>query len=221
MNLKNLLIMNNQDEYICVQKAKEIASVSSQTLRSWTEKNKIRSIRTHTNRRKYHQQDLLYLVGRTNIDTKKKKICYARVSSKNQMDNLQRQQIYLSTMYPHHIMVSDIGSGLNWKRKGLKTILEQTMRGEVEEVVVAHRDRLCRFAFELFEFIFKSTDTKLVVLDDDDEKSTEQELAEDILSIVHVYSCRSMGRRRYNAVSKNENLPNQGTEKTISRVDGD
>jgi putative resolvase len=86
--------------------------------------------------------------------------------------------------------ITDIGSGINWKRKGFQKILELAMLGELEEIVVAHRDRLCRFAFELVEFIFQKNNVRLVVLDRNDYKSGEAKLADDILSIVHVYSCR-------------------------------
>ena len=201
-----------QDEYISVKEAKEITSMSTQTLRLWDKQGKIRSLRTPSNRRMYHKQDVCNAVGRTVSSTKKKKVVYARVSSKKQMDDLERQKTFLSIQFPDHILVTDIGSGINWKRKGLQTILEQSLRGEIEEIVVAH----CRFAFELLEFIFRTSNTKLVVLNDDDEKSTEQELADDLISIVHVYSCR-----RYSSCSKNKNLSNSPTEKNVSFVDGD
>lgn len=213
--------MKNQDEYISVKEAKEITSLSTQTLRLWDKQGKIRSLRTPSNRRMYHKQDVCDAIGRSVSIKKKRKVVYARVSSKKQMDDLERQKTFLSIQFPDHILVTDIGSGINWKRKGLQTILEQSLRGEIEEIVVAHKDRLCRFAFELLEFIFRTTNTKLVVLNDDDEKSTEQELADDLLSIVHVYSCRNMGRRRYSSCSKDKNLSNGEAEKNVSFVDGD
>jgi len=163
----------------------------------------------------YHKQDIYNIVGIDCSSSERKKIVYCCVSSKKQMDDLERQKDFLQSKYPHHIMVTDIGSGINWKRKGLKTILEQTMRGAVEEVVVAHKDRLCRFGFELIEFIFSSNKTKLVVLNRDDNESPDTELTEDIISIIHVYSCRNMGRRRYSS-KKNKDLSqcesNESTE---------
>ena len=109
-------------------------------------------------------------------------------------------------------MVSDIGSGINWKRKGLQTILERSMRGDIKEVVVAHRDRLCRFGYELIEFILDKSGVKLVVHNEENAKSESQELAEDIMSIVHVYSCRQMGKRRYQKNIRNEK------DKTVSNT---
>ena len=107
--------------------------------------------------------------------------------------------------YPDHELITDIGSGINWKRKGLKKILEQTMLGNVEQVVVAHRDRLCRFAFELIEFIFESNNVKLLIIDTKVGESVNNELVDDILSIIHVYSCRAMGKRRY-VIQKQVNI---------------
>jgi predicted site-specific integrase-resolvase len=202
--------MDDPDEYINCSQARDMLKVSNQTLRSWADKDKIRIIRTPSNRRMYHKQDIYDIMGRNTVVEEKQKIIYARVSSKKQMDDLERQTDFLKSRFPDYILVTDVGSGINWKRKGLKTILEQSMLGNIQEVVVAHRDRLCRFAFELIEFIFKSNNVKLVVCDEDLEKSTEQELTEDLLSIIHVYSCRSMGRRRY----KNKDNTNVSNSKT-------
>ena len=101
-------------------------------------------------------------------------------------------------------IIQDIGSGINWKRSGLKTILELAMQKKLETVVVAHRDRLCRFAFELIQWILEKNEVKLVVLNES-ICSTEQELAEDLLSIIHVFSCKQMGKRRYKKEDNNGN----------------
>jgi predicted site-specific integrase-resolvase len=94
----------------------------------------------------------------------KKKICYCRVSSSKQMDDLERQKNYFRSIYPDHQLVTDIGSGINWKRKGLQAILEQAMSGVISKIGVAHRYRLCRFAFELLESIFSRCQVKLVLI---------------------------------------------------------
>jgi predicted site-specific integrase-resolvase len=86
--------------------------------------------------------------------------------------------------------------------------------------VVAHRDRLCRFAFELIEFIFSKTNSNLIVLDTEAGKSSDQELSEDILSIIHVYSCRSMGKRRYSN-KKNSTVPQCEPEEDSEGMDWD
>lgn len=188
---------DEEPDYINSSQARRLLDVTTSTLRSWAEKDKIRSIRTVSNHRLYNREDIYNILGRTTDIEQKQSYIYARVSSKKQMDDLQRQIDFLRTKFPHHILVTDIASGINWKRKGLQTILERAMRGLVVELVVAHRDRLCRFAWELLEFIFERSNTKLVAVDEEKGKSTEQELAEDLLSIVHIYTCRNMGRRRY------------------------
>ena len=186
-----------QSDYIHIREAKQLLGVSTQTLYNWDKQNKIRTSRLPSGARLYHKEDIFNIIGIPIASKQKKQIIYCRVSSKKQMDDLERQTNILQSQFPNHILVTDVGSGINWKRKGLQTILESAMSGELEEVVVAHRDRLCRFAFELLQFIFESCEVKLIVLDSEDGKSSEQELAEDILSIIHVYSCRSMGKRRY------------------------
>lgn len=208
-----------KDHYLTTEETRNLLGVSTQTLRLWDQKGKIRSIRTPSNRRRYSQKDIYDILGWTQPTQKKEKVIYTRVSSKKQVDDLRRQEDFLKSKFPHHLLVTDIGSGLNWKRKGLKTILERASRGGIEEVVVAHRDRLCRFAFELFEFLFEMYGVKLIVLDTEEGKSTEQELAEDILSIVHIYSCRNMGRRRYSS-KKNSSLSNSQSEEDPKAVDG-
>jgi len=152
---------------------------------------------TGTGRYRYNRTSLYELMGfrSDKVSLQKKKICYARVSSKKQKDDLERQIQFFKSKYPGHEVVSDVGSGINWKRKGLQTVLEQSMQGIVSEVVqtrtcfinffskneVAHRDRLCRFGFELIEFILRKNSVSLVVLGDENERSESQELAEDIM----------------------------------------
>ena len=210
-----------RDEYYNTTEAKAYLRVSTCTLRQWDKKGKIRSIRTPSNHRLYHKEDVHAIVGIATPPTQeRKKALYCRVSSKKQVDDLKRQEDFLREKFPDYQLVTDIGSGVNWKRKGLKTLLDQSNEGLLDEVVVAHRDRLCRFAFELIEYIFKSNGTKLVVLSEESNKSSEQELAEDLLSIVHIYSCRNMGRRRYKK-QKDKDLSEQETSTDTQTVDGD
>lgn len=213
--------MNNDDQhyYITTGEARRLLDVSTQTLRMWGEQDKIRVIRTPSNQRRYHKQDIYDIIGRNeNIHTKQQ-IVYARVSSKKQMDDLERQKDFLKSKYPHHTLVTDVGSGINWKRKGLQTILDGAYKGTIDEVVVAHKDRLCRFAFELVEHIFGICKVRLVVLNSEDNKSSEQELADDLLAIVHVYACRNMGRRRYKN-KKNQVISDRTSTKKDETMDG-
>jgi len=131
---------------------------------------------------------------------KKQNYIYTRVSSKKQADDLSRQIEYVRNKRPEYasyIPISDIASGINFNRKGLSTILDAALQGIIGEVIVAHRDRLCRFGFDLIKLIIEKQGGKITVLDDERNKSSEQELSEDLLSIVHIYSCRQMGKRSY------------------------
>jgi len=204
--------------YVTTKKARELLGVTSDTLRNWDRKGKIVTIRSPTNTRLYSKKDIYRILGIDTVVMEKRKIAYCRVSSKKQMDDLERQCDFFRSEYPDYELVTDIASGINWNRKGFTSILESAMSGKLEEVVVAHRDRLCRFAFELVEFIFKSNRVKLIVLDKTEHKHSETELADDILSIVHVYACRNMGRRRYKK-QENQNLSKSNATKEIKGLD--
>jgi predicted site-specific integrase-resolvase len=136
-----------------------------------------------------------YLGCERTQENNKKKIIYARVSSNHQKEDLQRQIQDLQAAYSEHQTIQDIGSGLNFKRKGLQTILEQTMQGSVSEVVVMHRDRLCRYGIEIIEQIFSQTRTKLVVHCKAEGVSSQQELAGDLLAITTIFVARHNGQR--------------------------
>jgi predicted site-specific integrase-resolvase len=215
--------MDNEEEYITTKKAKEISQVTVKTLRVWDKEGKVRTIRTKSNIRRYNLKDIQNIVSCGSNSEEKEKICYCRVSSRKQMDDLERQKDFFRDRFPNHKLVTDVGSGINWKRKGLRTILDKTMHGDISEVVVAHRDRLCRFAFELLEWIFKRNGVQLVVLDEEKDHSSDQELTDDILSIIHVYSCRKMGKRRYKnkgtANKESTPLPNPETTEIAKAVD--
>lgn len=210
------------NEWITPKKTRELLQLTNKTLHIWDKEGKIRATRTPSGQRRYNLQDIQNIVScpvPTIKKSEKKKICYCRVSSKKQMDDLERQKEYFKSRFPDYEMVTDIGSGINWKRKGLQTILEEAINRNISVVVVAHRDRLCRFSYELLERIFKCCDVKLLVLNEEENKSPDSELAEDILSIIHVYSCRAMGKRRYKS-KENQIIPNTITETSDETMDG-
>lgn len=191
--------------YITTREAKKILKVNEDTLRRWADSGKIPFIRTPGGQRLYDVQQ--YFSRATSIATpfeppktqenSKESICYCRVSSQGQKDDLKRQIAYMQERFPSHRIVSDVGSGINFKRRGLRTVLEMACKRQLSQVVVAYRDRLCRFAFELFEWIFLSNGVQLVVLNESVESSEQAELAEDLLAIINVFNCRVNGRRKY------------------------
>jgi predicted site-specific integrase-resolvase len=129
------------------------------------------------------------------------------VSSSGQREDLQRQREYLSSKFPGHEVISEIGSGLSFKRPRFNSLLRDIQLGNVSEVIVAHRDRLCRFGFELIESIAKFHNCKVLVLEEV-QCSPEQELVRDIISIIHVFSSRLYGMRKYaDKIKKDKGLP--------------
>ena len=119
-----------------------------------------------------------------------------------------------------HDVIRDVGSGLNFKRPGLQALLEQVHRGTVSEVVVRHKDRLCRYRLELLEWIFKKAGTKLVVLSHEQEASSTKELADDLLAITTVFVARHNGqrstenrrKRKADGCAQGEGIPNHTAE---------
>ena len=127
------------------------------------------------------------------------------MSSRKQKNDLERQIRVMKNLYPNHIIIKDIGSGLNFKRPGLKKIIKYALDGELDELIVAYKDRLTRFGFELIEFIIEtSSDGKIVVLDHMEEKTPHEEVTEDILQIMNVYVAKINGLRKYKSLIKKD-----------------
>ena len=198
--------MNAQEKrFISCREAVKVSSLHPHTLRKYADLQQIKSYKTPDGQRKYDRQSLEEFCNSVPVSSpvsqnQKHHYIYSRVSSKTQLDDLHRQTQYIQRAKPEYASydsITDIASGINFKRKGLQTILDACVQGTIGEVVVAHRDRLCRFGFELLEYIIRKSGGFITVLDNPTSKSTEQELAEDLLSIVHVYSCRQMGKRSY------------------------
>ena len=134
-------------------------------------------------------------------------VIYARVSSRAQHPDLNRQVAALSNLYPNAEIVSEVGGGLNFKRKKLLALLERIFKGDVRMVVVAHKDRLARFGFDLFRWLCEQNRCVLVVLNET-TLSPEREMVEDILAILHCFSSRLYGLRKYKSqVQEDPDLP--------------
>ena len=176
--------------YVKPKVAREILGIGDQTLRIWAKQGRIKSILCNGRR--------IYDVASFTASTIKEegKYIYCRVSSNKQKDDLERQVSYLSAKYPGHTVFKEIASGINFKRKVLRKILDDVVEGKVQEIVVAHRDRLCRIAWEHFSWLCEKFGTTIVVDGNDNHVTPEVELAEDLLSIVHVFSSRHYGQRR-------------------------
>lgn len=195
-----------------LRKAIELTGLSANTLRKYGDDGKIKIQRIGKGQRLFDVSDLLTANGKQGG---KPVVCYCRVSSAKQKDDLARQVVYMRERFPNADIIKDIGSGLNYKRKGLQAILQRVLQGDKLTVVVAHRDRLCRFGFDLIRFLVEQNGGEVMVLDRDDV-SPQRELTEDLLSILHVFSQRLPGLRRYESkIKEDKDLSDQGTEASV------
>ena len=182
-------------QYISYAKLKQQFGISMQTAKNWEEQGKLVTIRTPGGKRLYSQASLNAAFGIVDTPTKEKKsILYARVSSK-QKEDLQRQCAYLQERFPHHELLADTGSGLNWKRPGFKRLLEAIDDGSCGQVVVTYRDRLCRFGFELVEWLASKRGCSILVCHQDESVQGSVELADDLLAVVTFFTARHHGKR--------------------------
>ena len=142
-------------------------------------------------------------------------IGYCRVSSNNQKDDLERQienmKLYLTSQGKPFEIISDIGSGINYKKKGLKELIKLITQNKVEKVVVLYKDRLLRFGFELVEYIASLYNCEIEIMDNT-EKSEQQELVEDLVKIITVFSCKLQGKRAGKARKLVKELIEEGDE---------
>lgn len=183
------------------------------TLRNWELADKISAIRTPSNQRRYDIDSVLG-TGHDRITA-----IYARVSSYKQREDLDRQVSYLQSLYPQAKVFKDIGCGLNFKRKALLALLGQVMSGDISAVVVGHQDRLARFGGDLIKWICEQNNCQLMVLSRN-ELSPEREMVEDILAIIHVFSCRLYGLRKYkSAIKEDSSLPGNQASSEMEDLD--
>lgn len=180
-----------------LREAKRVLGISGNALRRYADDGRIKAIRTPAGQRRF---DIDSYIGKS---AEPATVCYCRVSSAKQKDDLARQVVYMRSQFPHAEIVQDVGSGLNFKRKGLLSLLERLSRGTKLTLVVAHRDRLARFGFELVEYLVKQNGGEILVLDKTDH-SPQRELVDDLLSIITVFSCRVQGLRRYHSEVKED-----------------
>lgn len=197
--------------YLTLKKAKEKLGLSGNTLRKYADQNKIESIRTPGGKRLFSVEKFLRSKEQST------RVCYCRVSSPKQRDDLQRQVEKMRELYPEAEVIKDVGSGLNFKRKGLRALLERLLQGGKLEIVVTHRDRLARFGFDLIEFLTNKNGGEIVVLDNFVSTSKSAELTADLLSILHHFSCRMHGSRSHKS-QKNPNLSDERAETALSSV---
>lgn len=191
----------------------KMLGVTTQTLRNWNRSGKLMPSYTKNNGYRYYSEESIqeFLEIKPKTKTKLKVVGYARVSSRKQKDDLERQINNLSSIlkdkYGEFDIISDIGSGINYDKPGLKELIRRIDKREVDIVVVLYKDRLLRYGYELVEYFAKLNNVEIVVLDKV-SKSSDQDLVEDLVQIITVFSCRLQGRRRKKTKEMLDNVNN-------------
>lgn len=185
----------------------EKLGVSVKTLQRWDVEGKLKALRTPTNRRYYTDDQYYAYIGKVNQDIRKT-IAYARVSNNKQKAQLQHQIDFIQTYVNAKgvildEIITDIGSCLNYERKAWNQLLQDVMLNKVSTIYITYKDRFVRFGYSWFERLCEQHGTKIIVLNNKKTSSTE-EMVEDILSIVHVFSSRLYGLRKYKTQIKND-----------------
>lgn len=189
------------DKFYKIGEAAEMLGVTTTTLRDWEKKGEFIPDRKSDSGTRYYSESQIKSLFKHSSKTNEVReiIGYCRVSSTGQKDDLERQIEYVRSYmiakgYSFRI-ISDIGSGINYNKRGLTELISLVESDRVEKIVTLYKDRLMRFAFDLFNNICQIHNTDIEIIDNT-EKSYEEELVEDMIQIVTVFSCKLQGKRR-------------------------
>jgi len=191
--------MFNMTRLKTIGEAAEILGVSISTLRRWDKDGRLKPEKTASGHRRYDISKLKpELFGELKYETRKT-IAYARVSSHDQKADLERQkqvlEMYCAKQGWTFDIISDLGSGMNYHKKGLKRLLNDILAEKVSRLVVAHKDRLLRFGAELIFAICEAKQVEVIILNQGEDTTFEEDLAKDVLEIITVFSARLYGSR--------------------------
>jgi putative resolvase len=188
-------------KYYAIGEFAELIGKTEQTLRNWDKNGTLKPHHiAESGHRYYSNEQANHFFGLKNCDVQlnRKIVGYCRVSSNKQKDDLERQienvKTYMIAKGYSFNIISDIGSGINYNKKGLNQLIDMITNSEVEKVVILYKDRLLRFGFEIIENLCNKYGTVIEVIDNT-EKTEEQELVEDLVQIITVFSCRLQGKR--------------------------
>lgn len=181
-----------------LKEAKKLLGVTTRTIQCWDKEGKIRVVRTVDGRRGMPESEIKRILG---LREERVVVGYARVSSATQKDNLERQKQLLHSYakdrgYGKIQVLSDVGSGLNEKRKGFLKLLEMVTERKVSKVIIAYKDRLTRFGFEMMRKLFQAFGTEIEVVNSE-EKIPQEELVEDLITIVSHFAGKLYGMRSH------------------------
>jgi putative resolvase len=181
-----------------LKEAKKLLGVTTKTIQRWDKEGRIRVVRTIGGRRRIPESEIKRILG---LREERVVVGYARVSSTTQKDDLERQKQLLHSYakdrgYGEIQILSDVGSGLNENRKGFLRLLEMVAERKVSKVIVAYKDRLTRFGFETLRKLFQAFGTEIEVIDSE-EKTPQEELVEDLITIVSHFAGKLYGMRSH------------------------
>lgn len=186
-----------QMELMSIGKFAKKVGVNVVTLRRMDESGELKPYHVSSGGTRYYSTEQLKFFGK-NEDKQKLVIGYCRVSTPNQKDDLENQvnnvKSYMIAKGYQFEIITDIGSGINYKKKGLKKLIEKISNREVSRVVILYKDRLIRFGYELIEYLCEINHVELEVIDHS-EKSKEEELTDDLIQIITVFANRLYGQR--------------------------
>jgi predicted site-specific integrase-resolvase len=182
--------------FIKIGEAAKLLGVSIQTLRRWEESGYLVPKREGKGKTRYYHVD--QLIGKKAVENDLT-IAYARVSSHDQIEDLKRQAetlaIYCTRQGWNFQVIQDLGSGMNYQKKGLKILLNLILEGKLARLVLTHKDRLLRFGAELIFTLCEERQVEVILINKGEEVSFEEELAQDVLEIITVFSARLYGSR--------------------------
>lgn len=189
---------------LTISEASKFLGASISSLRRWDELKYLTSIKTAGKHRRYLYDDLVAFINNKDKvieydNNSKLVIAYARVSSNDQKDDLARQVDKLSSYckdreYNYQI-IKDLGSGLNYNKKGLKQLINLICYKKIIKIVITYKDRLIRYGYEIIEELCKIHNVVIEIIEDSSTKTYEQELVEDVLSVIAVFSSKLYGSR--------------------------
>jgi transposon, resolvase len=186
-----------------IYKPKDFAkmlNVSVKTLQRWDNENTLKAYRNPKGRRYYtHEQYLTFTGASSKID--KKIVIYTRVSTNNQKDDLNNQVEFLKNYANSKGLIvkeiiTDIGSGLNYNRKKWNDLLNDCINQKIQTIIISNKDRFIRFGYDWFEQFLLNYGVNIIVVSND-KLSPNEELIQDLISIIHIFSCRIYGLRKY------------------------
>ena len=182
---------------LTITQASKLLGVTPKTLRLWEKEGKITSIKTKGGHRRYETNSLLNKKSNNKLIT----ICYARVSTSEQKLDLDRQkkvlELYSSAKGFEYEIISDLGSGLNYKKKGLIRLIKLICSNQVERLILTHKDRLLRFGSELIFSLCEQFGVEVIIINRSEDTSFEEDLTNDVLEVITVFSARLYGSRSH------------------------